>query len=554
MCKKLIYLIPFVLVPCLVLTSSASAELLGWWKLDEGEGTIAKDSAGNNDGALMGDTTWVEGVLDGALQFDGNGDYIDCGNDPVFIPSGSFSFTIWAYISDWGSPWGRSMFSKGGDADAAGRMGWSIRRYSDDTLCFTTAGVEGVGTLPDADDNTNMNSNTAPPMNEWFHIACVYDVNNMTYIYINGIVERKRAATGTVINGAGDPNVYIGTRSNGGGTAPDDWSASYFNGMLDDARFYDHALSQTDVRLIMEGKQALPPILASNPKPSYGATDVPRDVVLSWEAGLYAEKHDVYFGTDFNDVNEASRDNQLDVLVSQGQEDTNYYPGLLDFGQTYFWRVDEVNDVEPDSPWKGITLNFTVANFVEVDDFEIYDAGENQIWYTWKDGYGYGTPGTPDYYPGNGTGSAVGDENSPTYMETGTVHGGEQSCPLMYNNSAAPFYSEIMREWDAAQDWTADDVVTLTLWFNGDEDNPAEPLYIEVEDSAGKSKLVTHGDASAVKLESWQQWDIALSQFSDAGVDLTAVNKMVIGVGYKAAPQMGGVGFLLFDDIRLYRP
>jgi hypothetical protein len=59
------------------------AVLLGHWKLDDGEGDIAVDSSGNeNDGVLMGDPQWVAGMLEGALDFDGDGDYLDCGDDP----------------------------------------------------------------------------------------------------------------------------------------------------------------------------------------------------------------------------------------------------------------------------------------------------------------------------------------------------------------------------------------------------------------------------------------------------------------------------------------
>jgi len=295
---------------------------------------------------------------------------------------------------------------------------------------------------------------------------------------------------------------------------------------------------------------------AYSPIPADGAVDVPHDVVLRWNPGMNVDKHNVYFGTDANDVNEASIANSSGVEDSQNQEENTYDPnGLLEYGQTYYWRVDEVNEAEPDSPWKGHVWSFTALNFFVVDDFESYDANDNQIWYTWKDGFGYGVPGTAGYYAGNGTGSAVGDENSPTYMETVIIHGGNQSCPFMYSNTAAPFYSEIIREWEAAQDWTADDVVTLTLFFYGNMMNPAEPLYVAVEDIANKIKVVTHPDSAAVQVqvEGWQQWNIPLSEFDAAGVDLAAVKKMYIGVGNRAAPQMGGMGSLYFDDIRLYR-
>ena len=45
-------------------------------------------------------------------------------------------------------------------------------------------------------------------------------------------------------------------------------------------------------------------------------------------------------------------------------------------------------------------------DYEDLDDFEDYDTGDNQIWYSWHDGLGFGTPDTPPYSAGNGTGSA----------------------------------------------------------------------------------------------------------------------------------------------------
>jgi len=87
---------------------------------------------------------------------------------------------------------------------------------------------------------------------------------------------------------------------------------------------------------------------AANPSPANKATDVPLDVVLSWTPGLYADKHNVYFGASFDDVNDADKSDPRGVLAGEGQIATTYYAGRLDFGQTYYWRVDEVN-APPDS-------------------------------------------------------------------------------------------------------------------------------------------------------------------------------------------------------------
>ncbi|MFZ2147931.1 MAG: LamG-like jellyroll fold domain-containing protein [Sedimentisphaerales bacterium] len=454
MFNKLILLVSVVLI--LGLTGSTSAELIGRWKLDEGSGTTAADSVGNNDGTLYGDTSWAEGILDGALSFDGDGDYVDCGNDPIFNPSGSFSITLWAYINDWGDPWGRSMIGKGGDQD---RGGWSVRRFSDDTIDFCGAGLTGDGS--GEGENHNMNGTTAPPLNEWFHIACVYDVNNMAYIYINGEVDKERATTGAVV--ATDASMYLGTRGNTAGTAPDDWDASFFDGMLDDVRFYDHALEETELGPIMEGKVELPGPLAARPNPANGATGVPMDTALSWKPGLFADKHDVYFGTVYDDVNEASRTEPLDVLVSESQGELAYKPaGLLEFGQTYYWRVDEVNAPPEATVYKGDIWSFMIVNYLIVDDFENYnDYPPNYIFSTWTDGWDD---------PING--STIGYENpdfnaGEHFVETTIVHGGEQAMPFFYDNSGTANYSEAERAFSPVQDWTRQGVTLLSLWFRG---------------------------------------------------------------------------------------
>ncbi len=97
--------------------------------------------------------------------------------------------------------------------------------------------------------------------------------------------------------------------------------------------------------------------VAKAPSPADAATDVPRDVVLSWAPGESADTHDVYFGTSFDDVNEGV------ALVSPGQDANSYAPGRLEFGQTYFWRVDEVNAPPDSTVFEGGVWSFTVEPF-----------------------------------------------------------------------------------------------------------------------------------------------------------------------------------------------
>ena len=105
-------------------------------------------------------------------------------------------------------------------------------------------------------------------------------------------------------------------------------------------------------------------VTAHAPTPEDGAADVARDVVLDWVAGRQADTHDVYFGTNADDVANADADNPLDVLVSAGQGETGFDPeGLLDFGQTYYWRVDEVNGADETPIYAGDVWSFAAEPF-----------------------------------------------------------------------------------------------------------------------------------------------------------------------------------------------
>ncbi len=105
-------------------------------------------------------------------------------------------------------------------------------------------------------------------------------------------------------------------------------------------------------------------VTAHDPAPEDGATDVARDAVLDWVSGRQAVTHDVYFGTSADDVAHADAANPLDVLVGAGQSEIGFDPeGLLDFGQTYYWRVDEVNDADETPIYPGEVWSFTTEPF-----------------------------------------------------------------------------------------------------------------------------------------------------------------------------------------------
>ena len=206
----------------------------------------------------------------------------------------------------------------------------------------------------------------------------------------------------------------------------------------------------------------------SGPNPADGATGVMPSVVLSWDSGAVAASHEVYFGTNADAVANATKSSpEYKGPKALGQE--SYDPGRLLLETTYYWRIDEVNNTNPDSPWAGNVWSFTTGNFFVIDDFEDYDAGNNEIWWTWKDGLGYVAHGNEPAYPGNGTGSAVGDETTASYTEETIVHSGNQSMPFFYDNNKQGFanYSEAELIKTAQRDWTEQGIAELSLWFRG---------------------------------------------------------------------------------------
>jgi hypothetical protein len=178
--------------------------------------------------------------------------------------------------------------------------------------------------------------------------------------------------------------------------------------------------------------------------------------------------------------------------------------------------VDEVNDVNPDNPWAGNVWSFTTGDFILIDDFEEYDSGENQIWYFWKDGLGYGSPGTDSYYAGNGTGAAVGDETTSSFTEETIVHSGHQSMPLSYDNNKTGYskYSETELTLTDMRDWTDENVAELSIWFRG---YPASTGSF-VENPAGTYTMTASGaDIWAVNGVEADEFHFAYKTLNGAG-------------------------------------
>ena len=263
--------------------------------------------------------------------------------------------------------------------------------------------------------------------------------------------------------------------------------------------------------------------------PANGAVDVTQTPVLTWAPGLGAT-YDIYFGTDASALEKKGSGNL-------GSE--SYEPGQLEWNTTYYWRVDEANSANADSPWTGPVWSFTTANFLIIDDMEAYndldptDPASSRIFNAWLDGFD--NPAI--------NGSIVGHANPP-FAEQTIVHGGLQSMPMTYDNGVGK--SEATLTLTSNRDWTIKGVNTLTIWFRGSGSNAAENLYVALNGNA----RVDHDNPDAALRTSWTEWKIDLTRFADQGVNLADVSSITLGLSSVTS----GTGIMYFDDIRLYAP
>jgi len=274
-----------------------------------------------------------------------------------------------------------------------------------------------------------------------------------------------------------------------------------------------------------------------DPNPSNGAVDVKQTQVLTWSPNVFAASHEVYFGSEEDAVKNADTGSpEYKGTRALGSE--TYDPGMLEWNSTYYWRIDEVNNTNPDSPWIGPLWSFTTADFLVVDDFESYndidppDPASNRIFEAWIDGYG-----TTD------NGALVGND-MPPYAEQSIVHSGIQSMPYFYDNNLKT--SEATLTLVYPRDWTEGGVTKLSLWFSGASGNAAERMFVALGNA-----VVYHDDPAVTQATGWNEWVIDLQAF--AGVDLTNVNSITIGFGTKGSPAAGGAGTMYLDDIRLVK-
>ncbi len=368
MSKQLIYLISSVFCLSLVMTSVLEAELVGWWRFDEGSGDTAFDSSGNDHhGTVLGTPGWGNGPesFGGALDFTATRG-ANCGNFDPTAGMGVFTLTWWCR---WDGTGGIQHFLSKSN-------GWGA-----DTMMFQIE-VKGEHSDPARVNRLHIAYQAAPqavlhvvPANEWAHMALVFDGTNATG-YLNGVDEVGPQPTG--IGTPVDGPVWIGVAHN---------DARVFQGFLDDVRIFNEALPAGQIQAIMQGGGATYPF-SYGPNPADDALLTDTWVNLSWSPGDFALSHDVYIGDNFDNVNDGAegtfRGNQTNTSLLAGFPGFTFPDGLVP-GTTYYWRIDEVNEADPNSPWKGTVWSFSIApntayNPNPANGAELVDLGVELSW------------------------------------------------------------------------------------------------------------------------------------------------------------------------------
>ncbi|UCD53182.1 MAG: discoidin domain-containing protein [Phycisphaerales bacterium] len=315
-----------IVLNCLLLlgfTQPGVATLIAYWPLD-GD---ARDAVGPHHGTLVGGASFVNDTTRRTvLSVDGVNGHIEvpASNDMVFSSADSYTIMAWVYLEALPGSW-QTVMAKSRD------QGTHYGIWITDTGEWMGGGWENRG--------------SPATTQTWVHVAYVQDgVAGTGTTYIDGAVDWS----GGPRDGTGAGDFWIGGAAS---------VTEFLRGMIDEVRVYDQALTEAEILIAMRGNAA--PELAADPLPEDEVTDVPRDGDLSWTPGQFAATHDVYFGTSFDDVNAASRSNPMGVLARQGQTSAAYDHGRLEFSETYYWRVDEVNAAPDSTIYKGAVWSFT---------------------------------------------------------------------------------------------------------------------------------------------------------------------------------------------------
>ncbi len=361
--------ITITLVCCCVASAQVvDSHTLAYWKINEGSGTLVEDFSSNGNHGTVENAVWTIDAKSGgaALEFNGTNAQVVVPDSPSLHPA-TGDITIGAWIKVFSNPknWGvgGSIVYKGSAYQ------WVVNTNGALWLGIWGARLESIGTY-DFEQH----------LNEWHHCATAFDhATQKAQIYVDGELNIEGTAAATIDQSTAP--LYFGNKADDGG---------WFHGIIDEVQISDVVRTQEEIQASMKAT-GYP--FARSPSPADGSIYQSTWANLSWKPGDYAVSHDVYLGESCDDVNdglpETFRGNQTLTFLVVGFPGFPYPNGLVP-GTTYYWRVDEVNDADPNSPWKGNVWSFTVPSMTAYDpnpaDGARYQNPDN-VTLSWAPGY-----------------------------------------------------------------------------------------------------------------------------------------------------------------------
>ena len=386
MYRRMIFLIPLVLL--LSMAGSASADLVAHWAFDEGSGTVAHDASGKgHDGSFEGSPKWTSpgwNDIGWCLQFGGDGDRVTV--EPFDLTGSGITLAAWINMTAFQDD-ARLISKSEGSGTPDHYWAMILSGSGENNLEFRLRTDTGATTRASAPDTEDLQAD------EWIHIALTWDASDPFMRYYKNaqeIFSQSKAGNAVGIN----PDVKIALGNQSASVTDAAGRIRPFGGRMDDVVVYDRALDAEELGVLMLGLQEIP--YARTPDPADGALVEDTWVNLSWMAGDFAVSHDLYLGDNFSDVEEATRESD----VFRGNQTLTFYvagfpgyayPDGLVAGTTYYWRIDEVNEADPNSPWKGDVWSFSIPpktayNPDPADGAEF--VGPDNVTFSWTPGFG----------------------------------------------------------------------------------------------------------------------------------------------------------------------
>jgi len=285
------------------------------------------------------------------LQFGGDNDRVTI--EPFDLTGSGITLAAWIYPTAFQDD-ARLISKSEGSGTADHYWAMILSGTGENNLEFRLRTDTGATSRYSAPDTHDLQTD------EWTHIALTWDASDpFMRFYKNGeeILSQSKAggAVGT------NPSVKMAIGNQSASVADTSGRIRPFGGLIDDVVVYDRALDKEELEAVMSGLQGIP--YARKPDPADGSMLTSTGVNMTWVPGSFAVSHNVYIGDNFDDVNDSAegtfQGNQTNTSLLVGFLGFAYPDGLVP-GTTYYWRIDEVNDLDPNSPWKGNVWSFWV--------------------------------------------------------------------------------------------------------------------------------------------------------------------------------------------------